>query len=440
MPSNGTPTKKKRTWHWLLPFLSIFLGISLFLCFCTYSGRLGPFCALALSAPPPPFGVITDGRTVYLYGGPTELLSAREAATGNLLWEKKGLANTLVVHHGVIYAQTGDLKRLTALQARDGKTLWTSSQAIASPPSAPYSLAHSPVVVGETIYGKFGEELGAVRTSDGTLLWKTPIAASSSWWLRAVDAGHVYVTEALSHNQVQVRSLRASDGRLLWRHEQQTLPDAWPPDGMLQITPVGGLLLLQSPTSLVVLETQSGKPRWTFSAHSGQTFSEKSIVARDTVYLATFQEDGGATISALRLQNGKPQWKFHAFPQGINALLFAEGRLYIESEALYALRTADGSVVWKNPQVQFGTMLFARGTIYGDGTTLSAVSASTGRLIWKSESAAAGGLVAIDESKIYLSTQGRYYCDESSWDLRVYALRTTDGSQAWLYRNIHPYD
>jgi outer membrane protein assembly factor BamB len=435
MPSNGTPTKKKRIWHRLLPFLPIFLGISLFLCFCTYAQRLGPFCALARSAPPPPFGVITDGRTVYLYGGPTELLSAREATTGNLLWEKKGLANTLVVHQGVIYAQTGDLKRLTALQARDGKTLWTSSQAIASPPSAPYSLAHSPVVVGETIYGKFGEELGAVRTSDGTLLWKTPIAASS-WWLRAADETHVYVTEALNHNLVQVRSLRASDGRLLWTHEQQTLTDAWHPDGMFQITPVGGLLLLQSPTSLFVLETQSGKPRWTFSAYLGQTFSEKSIVARDMVYLATFLEDGGTTIYALRLQDGKPRWKFHASPQGINALLFAEGRLYIEAEALYALWAIDGSVVWKNPQVQFGTMLFARGTIYSDGATLSAVSASTGRLLWKSESAA-GGLAAIDESTIYLSTQGRYHC-ESSWDLRVYALRTIDGSQVWLYRNIHP--
>jgi outer membrane protein assembly factor BamB len=180
----------------------------------------------------------------------------------------------------------------------------------------------------------------ALRTSNGTLLWRSKIDGS-------VDAqplvanGVVYVTSYVGQNgPAHVYALRASDGSLLWRYD-----------------------------------------------NTNYSYLSLSTSDSNTVYVAS--QDG---ISALNTSNGALLWHHAAKDTGSTLPLEVNGVVYFSSSSdnasgtLYALRVSDGSTIWQYKTGSYtDTPVVANGVVYitSDGGMLAALRASDGHQIWK---------------------------------------------------------
>jgi outer membrane protein assembly factor BamB len=241
-------------------------------------------------------------------------LYAFDAQRGTRLWQYGAHYGSLLqpfVLDGVVYItdvppllRQHDHSRVVALQASDGMPLWQYEQQDAagfSPPvvsNGVVYLGNSNILAGRNAY------LYALQAKDGSLLWKTNTGTRDNIEEAPLimEEGIVYLATVFHPTLL---ALRAHDGTLLWKNSHEFIPAMNP------------------------------QPGW--------------LISRDAVYAV----DGKTSVSALCPANGKAFWRTPlASARGPldTPVVVVNGSVYITdslSGTLYALKTQDGSQVWR---------------------------------------------------------------------------------------------
>lgn len=170
--------------------------------------------------------------------------------------------------------------------------------------------------------------------------------------------------------------------------------------GAIVASPVvsGGVAFVGSADSvLYAIDLKTGKTRWTF--RTGGAIKSAVCMEGKQVFLS----GGDGTVYALEKSTGTVLWTFRTAGERLYPLygyadyyhsspVLSDGVLYVGSgdSCLYALRPADGALVWK---FKTGDVVHATPVVWGDKIFIGsfdgwfyALNRRTGDLIWKFKS------------------------------------------------------
>ncbi len=337
---------------------------------------------------------------------------------------ESGYYESLFSADGVAYI--GSANEINAFQTAGGKLLWQHDVGGAFTLDA---------VANGTIYGVTGTNgstVVAIHAADGAQLWQHATGGGPIMGL-SVASDMVYVSDdgpltssSTSGSFASIYALRAADGSQTWRYTADIeLP--------VPIEVAGGTVWARAsatrggPAILDALDPATGQLRWSYRA--GDEFADP-IVADGVAYIAT----GSGQLDALAVVSGKLLWQFSVGPERTFAgrgtvPTVVDGVLYVAtSDRVYAVRAADGHVLWQADRASTGVPttdqpVVAGGAIYtkeGDGG-LVAFRASDGATLWHQRVSPTVMGFAFDQGYLAVMTQGR----------AAFGLRASDGTQLW---------
>jgi len=338
--------------------------------------------------------------TVYVdaNNGTSAVAYAFNASDGRVLWHYNvnNYISQLMIESGIVYvgtAATGNSIRLYALQASRGSLLWSYSARAETPGLL---TASDGAVFYAEILGiagdSFNEHITALRSSNGAVLWRLPIAAADGYarGTPAVSNGVIYI----GSNNGSVYAVRVSDGSVLWHVARSGGFDAIP----LDISPLvdDGMVFIEGKQgpggqnlALFAMRASDGKLLWSKSqgVEPGPMVNQPQII--DGVIYADGNVGG---LDALRETDGSVLWQ-HTGDQVYSPVFVADGRVQISSgDSVLAIRTKDGTVLWRR-SISFHSTLATgetpevvdNGIIYVATTNgaVQALSASDGHTLWQ---------------------------------------------------------
>jgi outer membrane protein assembly factor BamB len=312
-----------------------------------------------------------------------------------------------------------DSNAIYALRANDGKERWhrtTRDKENNSPQEN--ERPSSFIQVGGVLFYTGSSSVNAVRTNDGSLLWKHSGQVSS---FLATPSLLVYgSSNASNQERGEISTLRASDGHLLWKHTTQ-----WQADPLL-VTP-----------SLVIYRTQvlgrcitygvqasDGKELWQKDT-CGNNITEANgiLYVQDDTRLLAWSSSSGKQLWNVNLDNSS-QTAPSLPPVVVNQMIYQP-----MARNVFAVRASDGKLLWKFP-IEFATVaLGGKQTFVMSGNRLYALQADTGRKQWDAIVGDARGVrwLQTEKDKVYVWT-----LVQNSDDLHFFhVLRTQDGKQLW---------
>jgi outer membrane protein assembly factor BamB len=235
-----------------------------------------------------------------------------------------------------------------------------------------------------------------------------------------------------------VSALDAATGKVLWRYHPYGVQG-------LAVDPVHQKLFLTSPDgSVAALNATTGKLDWQYTIGSGDWMNKPYLIGSMVIAVAQ-QVPGGLTdssvIVALDAGSGAPLWRV-SLPGAITGdLNIHNDRIYASVDkasahdevgptgpgAIYALRTTDGTQVWRAtaPAALVAGPASDQTQVYAStsvGTAL-ALRASDGALQWNQNIGASGYLSAI------LAYSTAVYVGDGDGIVR--ALNKSDGAVLW---------
>ncbi len=318
----------------------------------------------------------------------------------------------------VYFAGGGNTDYLYGMDASTGATRWSyllngpnnnAPSAVAVANGVAYvSLNVSTLNPPDAVY--------AIKTSDGSLLWSTPISYPSA---PAVSGGVVYLTSATYPGvSYSLYALDANTGAVLWQHQLSGYAG----------TPVvaNGVIYYGSNNhTFYALNASDGSLLWSYQ-NTGGSFT-MPVVANGTVYVGSDDH----SFYALNASTGALLWSYQTGAQIYTTPVLANGAVYFSSQDgyVYALNVSDGSLLWRVSATAASLaadqgMIF---TSYSGPTGSSAVQAfdaSTGVLLWSYQTQYAGPVAAANGA-VYFSVNGN---TPSGY---LYVLQESDGSLLW---------
>lgn len=258
-----------------------------------------------------PGGHTTDGERVYV--GVPDGVVALEVADGSEVWRVPiettniaagtGAGRPAVVDGRVFVVTSGPgsgrsvERALVALDATDGTELWRQPLA-AELPAGPIAADSERIVVWDG-----GGTVRAYEPATGAELWATGIDV-----LGIVPAGLVamadgFVATILAGGDVVV--LAADDGRMVWR----TTPDPAVPEA---VTIIDGTLLVNAVTTLSAYDVATGEARWSARIQDGAgpfLYEPVPAVVDGLIILGTDDVSSEAELVAWDLASGEERWR-----------------------------------------------------------------------------------------------------------------------------------
>ncbi|WP_407700358.1 outer membrane protein assembly factor BamB family protein, partial [Streptomyces beihaiensis] len=229
-------------------------------------------------------------------------VQAREAVSGDLLWEITGCQSDFespesgpVVHDGTVYVWQD--ARLRALEARTGEERWSYP-------------------------------IGDAASCGGVPVRLTPAAD-----------GYVYVSAG-----TRVLAVEVGSGRVRWHFEAPAVflcPPTYVPGPAVT---GGGVYLVDHLGTVYALDATDGRDRWRIATESRSSSVAPVLVAQGHVHVGSGQ--GLYTLDAV---TGTPKWRFQAGGEIVGSPVVADGRVHFGSadHLLYTLKADDGRLRWK---------------------------------------------------------------------------------------------
>jgi outer membrane protein assembly factor BamB len=328
---------------------------------------------------------------------------------------------------GVAYA--GADGTVSALRTGNGTPLWRSS--------IDGGVGEQPVVVDGVVYvtasTDFTATLYALRASDGAQLWHTT-SNGPEISTPVIANGVVYV----GTQEDKVLALRAGSGTVLWQYSDNILGFLSPQlvDGVLYVTANSEL-----PGNVYALRASDGRLLWHYTANA----SLDATTVIDGVAYVTSQD---STLTALRTTDGRQLWQRALGSGNLGAMWVPiqalNGVLYIAATKMSAPTTsisgpgllpqalAIGSLLWGNFQaVPAGQTIPHKEGV----STLYAIRASDGAMLWhftmNNGKNGMVGWLSVEEGVVYASVVDASTPDTSTGHL--YALQSTTGKVLWHY-------
>ncbi|EPY93194.1 PQQ-binding-like beta-propeller repeat protein [Streptomyces noursei] len=280
---------------------------------------------------------VAEGR-IHASDGPT--LYALDADDGGELWRlsSEGWVYALTADRGTVVTST----RGGGVQAREaatGERLWelSGAQTEFETPEA------APVQHEGTVYVWADARLKALQARTGVERWSYPVGDAASCGgvpVRVLPAsdGAVYVVAG-----TRVLALDAARGDVRWHFEAPAAflsPPAFAPGPAVT---GGGLYLADYLGTVYALDAADGRDRWRIATESRQS-TEPVLVAHGAVHLGS-----GKALYTLDAVTGTPRWRFQAGAEVVGSPVVAEGRVHFGSNdhCLYTLDAMGGQLRWK---------------------------------------------------------------------------------------------
>jgi len=316
----------------------------------------------------------------------TQFLVCLAAVTGKELWRYEvgsafkhhygdGPRSTPSIDEDTVFA-VGTDGRLVAVDRISGKLRWRHDLVEAYGAALPsYGFASSPLVIGERLLLEVGgpeAAFMAFEKSTGKVLWASESDASAYSSPIAVTLDGA--VQIVFWSAAGLRSLAPDDGRLLWRHDAQTLcpvtgaplntgtPIFVPPDRILIASGSGAALLR--------VTHPAGEYRVTTVWESEELRSDVNTPLLWKGHVYGFDR---GTLKCLDVETGEVRWRARGFQRG--SLIAADGKLFVLGESGdLALAEASGT----------GFTVNGRTKILG-GRSWTAPSLAAGRLYLRNQ-------------------------------------------------------
>ena len=272
-----------------------------------------------------------------------------------------------------IYGVAGT--RLSAIDAVTGATRWTSMQG--------RGYLRSPAVGGGRVFvSGFDGRVYAVDAATGAPLWSRLVDVNPLFSAPTVAGDTVYVRGDNQADQTIWYALDAATGAVRW----QTAPGA---GGAIPTGPAVAdgrvyVLGLQVGT-LSALDMTTGATRWTVPV-AGAVSMDALVVADGVVYVAArnmyaFDAATGRLLWTRRSAAVPGDSKWFTSPAAADGVLYASESYLGADPVLHAMNPADGTDRWTARGVS-ETPAIANGVVYGGGGKVRAFAAATGAPLW----------------------------------------------------------
>jgi outer membrane protein assembly factor BamB len=286
---------------------------------------------------------------------------------------------------------------LYALDAENGKVLWSYPGAIGTP-----------AAVGGVVYADACTQIDALDSHSGALLWSYEMLNLSTCTTTAptVADGEVFV--AASNDTLY--ALAAKTGELVWSYKPSD-------DYSYSFSPavIGGTIYACD-IECFALNEQTGTLLWTYTLPCCEA-AEGIAVAQGLVFI---EQDG--SVYALDAATGFLVWQ-DAVDSFSGVLAVANGICYGSGgDGLVALDPNTGALLWQSPTGEISSAAVANGVVYPYylGATIFALDAEKGDVLWTytTGTAGLGGLIVAD-GRIFASS----YTGGSDAVAQIYAFR-----------------
>jgi outer membrane protein assembly factor BamB len=301
------------------------------------------------------------------------------------------------------------------------------------------SYIYAPTMGDGVIYiGSQGDNVTALRASDGTNLWHLTAPQGSYYQIRSLLSGVLYVSVGADGQSGGVYALRANDGTVLWHYTTSGFADMF-------TAPNGGVVYVLSQSKLFTLRASDGHQLWSRAIDA--TFDQSPQIIDGVIYLMvtkfsletpTAHSAGllpqAMAIGTLLWSNGQTTTLKETTP------LKATMPLKSGKSTVYAIRANDGTVLWQysmnNGRDSFaGWLKVENGVVYtsavvpgnSDNTGyISALQSIDGKVLWQDKIDGSPSGALLTGGVIYASV-------DTTNNSAVYALRAHDGTLIWGY-------
>ena len=303
--------------------------------------------------------------TVYV-GTQDGSVYALQAATDTVIWHFQTLQAVLsspTVANGVVYVGSSD-GYLYALKASDGTQIWRKYMAPANAANVAVSVGTA-VISNGVVYDSSSDNvahsyLSALKASDGSQIWQTPVA-NQLFTNPVMSQGAIYIDSSALQQQggpdikdSYVYAFNAATGSQIWRSDKIGNYILASPTVVNNVVYIGS-----QDTYLYALKATTGKRLWRYKA--GGAIASTPQVANGVVYVgiastSTANPAGSSTdtsssesaIAAVSASNGTQLWKHPVAQYMGTPLVVYQHVIYVGagSNFVYALSTTNGAQIW----------------------------------------------------------------------------------------------
>jgi outer membrane protein assembly factor BamB len=317
----------------------------------------------------------------------------------------------------VIYINTAD-GSVNALQASSGKRLWHYRPAL--PASRPLN------IVGDTVYFTAQNAqksfVYALRTSDGRLLWRSPLPDMQTSLVTVTEDALYFLKP-----DGQIYTLKAQDGTLLWQYKEKlSSSHVW-------LTVLDSIVYLTNPDrmSLSALQASTGKFLWSKQGTGNIWILETTP---DIAYIQL----NDTTVYAIKTSNGTQLWKYDEVGQE-GSFVIEQNIIYLTTRtgAVVALKANDGSLLWQYKKAYpiWGSLVVTSQVLYLNALdgSIYALRAADGRLLWqyKLNNDPSAVFTPPISGQVYMGNTEQVYVTNNNGFTNV--LQASTGNLLWHY-------
>jgi outer membrane protein assembly factor BamB len=299
-----------------------------------------------------------DGATL-IAGGNDNMYALKTAdgalawkyATGGFMLSLPPRIRTFSPDGTTLFFCSIDKQALIALKTADGTLVWKYMYATTGGEVNDYSLSADGATLfigwGGSQAGQWGG-LDALNTANGALVWNYTIGRIRSTYLSPDGA------TLIASGNYNMYALKTADGALAWKYaEGSNQRPTFSPDGVTLFFSCGGRCYTNAGIQQYALKAADGAPVW--KVHATDYYVRSSTLSSDGDTLFIMSEDTSAdgdndddNLYALKTADGTLVWKWGAewacssTPSSDGATLFIRSR----DDNVYALKTADGALAW----------------------------------------------------------------------------------------------
>lgn len=221
-----------------------------------------------------------------------------------------------------------------ALNKGDGSLRWQASTQCAIN-DMPFEDDATPIVHNGIVYSSSY----ALRERDGSILWQMTTDSQNE----GTPSPQVLVNNVIyANNGYNVYAINASNGHSIWRYTPDT---QMPIGGQLVVDGsslyVGTLGSVEHPelSRFYVLDINTGKLRWQYAMgeYAG------AVVHNNTIYVSSRDQ----YLYAFDKNTDSLRWKHNFIYPTYNVATSVGDVIYINIDGAYALRSSDGTVIWR---------------------------------------------------------------------------------------------
>ncbi len=181
----------------------------------------------------------------------------------------------------------------------------------------------------------------ALNVRDGSALWRTAIDTLEEGAL----ALHALVDETIyATTQWGIYAINAQDGQIRWRYQpEEPKYLSGPPavSGRLLYAGASGGSGYPEPGYFFALDATTGAEVWRY--RMGRYIG--ALVDHESIYV----NSGDRSLYALEAKSGRLRWQHQFAAPGQYFATIADDVLYIATDGAYALRSEDGTFLWRQP-------------------------------------------------------------------------------------------